>query len=86
MATAEPEVDGVALGLVEPERTEPCSLSVMDEPVRVRARALRPLLRVLCPLCWLDARGARASETTIGLLLLSRAVDDRLATLSPLVR
>ena len=36
------------------------------------AHALRPLLRVLCPLCWLDARGARVAvgqATTVGLLL-----------------
>ena len=54
MATAEHE--GVWLGLVEPERAAPCIPSVMDEPVRVRARALRPFLRVLCSRCWLDAR------------------------------
>ena len=54
MATAEHE--GAWLGLVEPERADPCILSVMDEPVRVRARALRPLLCVLCSRCWLDAR------------------------------
>ena len=36
-------------GLVEPERAEPCILSAMDGPVCVRARVLRPLLRVLCP-------------------------------------
>ena len=54
MATAEHE--GVWLGLDEPERAEPCILSVMDGPVRASARALRPLLRVLCSRCWLDAR------------------------------
>ena len=46
MATA--EHDGVATAL-EPDLAEPCILSVMDGPVRVRARVLRPLLRVLCP-------------------------------------
>jgi len=35
--------------LVEPERAEPCILLVMYEPVRVRARVLRPLLCALCP-------------------------------------
>ena len=54
MATAEHE--GVWLGLDEPQRAEPCILSVMDGPVRASARALRPLLRVLCSRCWLDAR------------------------------
>ena len=34
--------------LFESELAEPI-LSVMDGPVRVRARVLRPLLRVLCP-------------------------------------
>ena len=42
MATA--EHDGVATAL-EPDLAEPCILSVMDGPVRVRARVLRPLLR-----------------------------------------
>ena len=34
--------------LLKPDLAEPI-LSVMDGPVRVRARVLRPLLRVLCP-------------------------------------
>ena len=46
LATAEKQ--GVWLGLAEPERAEPCILSVMDGPVRASARALRPLLHVLC--------------------------------------
>ena len=55
MATAEHE--GVWLGLAEPERAEPCILSVMDGPVRASARALRPLLHVLCSAAgWTRAR------------------------------
>ena len=72
MATAEHE--GMWLGLVEPERADPCILSGRDEPVRVRARALRPFLRVLCSRCWLDAR-ARPWDTVVVLLCCHRAAD-----------
>ena len=68
MATAEHE--GVWLGLGEPERAAPCILSVMDEPVRVRARALRPVLRVLCPRCWLDTRAPVGHSAAAAVLSL----------------
>ena len=69
MTTA--EHDGVWPRLVERERAEPCILSVVDVPVRVRARVLRPLLRVLCPRAPAGTRRPHRREPAA--VLLSRA-------------
>ena len=56
-------------GLVEPERAEPCILSAMDGPVCVRARVLRPLLRVLCPRAPAETRRPHTHAVRLWLLL-----------------
>ena len=54
--------------LFESELAEPI-LSVMDGPVRVHARVLRPLLRVLCPRAPAGTRRPHTHAVRPGLLL-----------------
>ena len=54
--------------LFESELAEPI-LSVMDGPVRVRARVLRPLLRVLCPRAPAGTRRPHTHAVRLWLLL-----------------